>query len=45
MSNNRFVLNGTIKINGPDMRIEIIGDIEDNETSKSDHIEWSLYKN
>ncbi len=44
MSNNRFVLKGTIKMNGPDMRVDISADVEDNETSKSDHLEWSLYK-
>ena len=44
MSNNRFVLKGTIKMNGPVMRVDISADVEDNETSKSDHLEWSLYK-
>lgn len=44
MSNNRFVLKGTIRMNGPDMRVDISADVEDNETSKSDHLEWTLYK-
>jgi hypothetical protein len=44
MSNNRFILNGKIKINGPSMIVEISGDIEDNESSRSEYINWTLNK-
>jgi hypothetical protein len=44
MSNNRFVLNGKIKIDGPSMMVEISGDIEDNESSQSEYINWTLHE-
>jgi hypothetical protein len=44
MYNNRFTISGKIKIDGPNMTVEINGECEDNESSRSGQINWILFK-